>query len=150
MPDVAIEGLQELINKLDGLATPEQSKALQNGIRKAMEPVKRSAVKNAKELDDKNSDEKIYKNIKVKKWRTKKGRSYLGSSVGVDKKGPGGDTFYWWFLELGTKDHESKRGKKIAGVKPKKFLTRALESNKNEVLRIAVEASKEFIGKLEK
>ena len=93
-----------------------------------MNIVKKAAVQNAKALDDKDSPEKIWKNIITKTGKTK-GVDGVVMKVGVkggarnygtnadnrragrvgrryqtqgDKKNPGGDTWYWRFEEFGT------------------------------------------------
>jgi len=124
-----ITGLDEVQAKLQQLGNARKAKnAATRASRKAMNIVKKAAVQNAKALDDKDSPEKIWKNIITKAGKTK-GVDGVVMKVGVkggarnygtnadnrragrigrryqtqgDKKNPGGDTFYWRYLEYGT------------------------------------------------
>ena len=125
----AITGLDEVQEKLRQLGNKRKAKnAANRASRKAMNIVKKAAVQNAKAFDDKDSPEKIWKNIVVKAGKTKgydnvtmkvgikggaknyantranrranlAGRTY---QTGGDKKNPGGDTWYWRFKEFGS------------------------------------------------
>ncbi|ERL54953.1 HK97-gp10 family putative phage morphogenesis protein [Psychrobacter aquaticus] len=123
-----ITGLDEVLAKIRQLGKPRKVKnAATRASRKAMNIVKKDAVQNAKALDDKHSPEKIWKNIVTKPSKTK--GDFVMMKVGVkggarnygtnadnrragrigrryqtqgDKKNPGGDTFYWRYLEYGT------------------------------------------------
>lgn len=123
-----IEGLDEVTAKMRELSNPRKQKnAATRSARKAMTTVRKAAVANAKALDDSNSPERIWKNIAVRASKTKQGlvlirvgvrggaMSYANTTanrrknrVGQQyatagsKKNPGGDTFYWRFVELGT------------------------------------------------
>ena len=124
-----ITGLDEVQAKLRQLGNQRKAKnAATRSSRKAMNIVKKAAVVNAKALDDKDSPEKIWKNIITKAGKTK-GVDGVVMKVGVkggarnygtnadnrragrvgrryqtqgDKKNPGGDTWYWRFEEFGT------------------------------------------------
>ena len=128
MPNV-IHGLDAVQARLRRLGNPRKTKnAATRSARKAMNIVKKEARKNAKALDDPKSAEKIWKNIATKASRTR-GNGLVVMRVGVkggarryvstranrragragqlyatqgDKKNPGGDTYYWRFVELGT------------------------------------------------
>lgn len=103
-----LQGLQELEKKLQKLGELEARKALNRGITKGGAEIRKAARANAKRLDNKLTQEQIFKNVTSKKWRVKKGRKYLGVSVGINKDGKGGDTYYWRFLEFGTKNMAAK------------------------------------------
>lgn len=103
-----LQGLQELEKKLQKLGELEARKALNRGITKGGAEIRKAARANAKQLDNKLTPEQIFKNVTSKKWRVKKGRKYLGVSVGVNKNGKGGDTYYWRFLEFGTSKMEAR------------------------------------------
>ncbi len=124
-----ITGLDEVQAKLRQLGNQRKAKnAATRASRKAMNIVKKAAVQNAKAIDDKDSPEKIWKNIITKAGKTK-GVDGVVMKVGVkggarkygtnadnrragrvgrryqtlgDKKNPGGDTWYWRFEEFGT------------------------------------------------
>lgn len=124
-----ITGLDEVQAKLRQLGNQRKAKnAATRSSRKAMNIVKKAAVINAKALDDKDSPEKIWKNIVTKPGKTK-GVDYVVMKVGVkggakqygtnadnrranrigrtyqtqgDKKNPGGDTWYWRQVEYGS------------------------------------------------
>lgn len=123
-----IEGLDDVTAKMRELSNPRKQKnAATRSARKAMAVVRKAAVANAKALDDSNSPERIWKNIQVKASKTKQG--FVLMKVGVrggamsyanttanrrqnrvgqtyatagSKENPGGDTFYFRFLEFGT------------------------------------------------
>ncbi|CAM3970141.1 HK97-gp10 family putative phage morphogenesis protein [Psychrobacter arenosus] len=124
-----IEGVDEIMLKFRELGSPRKSKnAAVRSSRRAMNIVKKEAVARAKALDDKDSTERIWKNIVVKAARTrspgfvvmrvgvkggsrqyaktkrnkKKGLAGQTYNVAGDKTNPGGDTWYWRLVELGT------------------------------------------------
>lgn len=124
-----ITGLDEVQAKLRQLGNQRKAKnAATRSSRKAMNIVKKAAVLNAKALDDKDSPERIWKNIITKAGKTK-GVDKVMMRVGVkggakqygtnadnrragrvgrryqtqgDKKNPGGDTWYWRLVEYGS------------------------------------------------
>lgn len=124
-----ITGLDEVQEKLRRLGNERKAKnAATRASRKAMNIVKKEAVQNAKALDDKDSPERIWKNIITKAARTR-GTGFVVMRVGVkggarqyganaanrragrvgrryqtqgDKKNPGGDTWYWRLVEYGS------------------------------------------------
>lgn len=135
-----IDGMGDILKKLEELANAEQSKALKAGLTKGAAEVRKAARANAKALDDTTTDEKIFQNIKSIQWKVKKGRKYLGRSVGVDSKnGSGGDTYYWRFLEFGTKRTTAKP-----------FLLPALESQKDKALEAMKDGAQAMIDKISK
>ena len=123
-----IEGLDDVTAKMRELSNPKKQKnAATRSARKAMAVVRKAAVANAKALDDSNSPERIWKNITVKASKTKQGfvlmkvgvrggaMSYANTTANrrANRVGetyatagssgnPGGDTFYFRFLEFGT------------------------------------------------
>lgn len=133
-----LQGLQELEKKLSKLGELEARRALNRGITKGGAEIRKAARANAKQLDNKLTPEQIFKNVTSKKWRVKKGRKYLGVSVGVNKEGKGGDTYYWRFLEFGTS--------KMAA---RPFLEPALNQSKNAAIEAvragAIQAIKDSI-----
>ena len=129
-----IEGLDDVTAKMRQLSNPRKQKnAATRSARKAMAVVRKAAVANAKALDDSNSPERIWKNIQVKASKTKQG--FVLMKVGVrggamsyanttanrrqnrvgqtyatagSKENPGGDTFYFRFVEVGTSRSAAK------------------------------------------
>lgn len=131
-----IEGLEELyktLSKLDDLAA---TKALNRGMTRGAAALRSQARRNAKAVDDPSTPEAIYKNITSRRWRVKKGKKYLGASIGVMAgDGKGGDTYYWRFLEFGTK--------KMAA---KPFLEPALKQSKEKVLTSIKEGAEKAVA----
>lgn len=124
-----IQGLDEVKSNLRRLGNTRKAKnAATRSARKSMNIVKKAAVNNAKAIDDPESPERIWKNIitKPKRMRSdgfvlmrvgvrggskkyvstkrnvRAGRAGKSYSTGGDKSNPGGDTFHFRFLELGT------------------------------------------------
>lgn len=101
-----ITGLDEVTAKLRQLGNQRKAKnAATRASRKAMNIVKKAAVLNAKAFDDKDSPEKIWKNIVVKPGKNKDLDNVtmkVGVKGGAKQKvgtgNSGGDTFYWRFL----------------------------------------------------
>ena len=130
-----ITGLDEVQAKLRQLGNQRKAKnAATRSSRKAMNIVKKAAVLNAKALDDKDSPERIWKNIITKAGKTK-GVDNVMMKVGVkggarnygnnasnrranrigrryqtqgDKKNPGGDTWYFRLVEYGSATNNAK------------------------------------------
>jgi HK97 gp10 family phage protein len=116
-----IQGLDSLLGKLENLKFETKKKGGRSALRKAAQLVRDAARQNAQTLDDPGTDEQISKNI-VERWngRLNKRTGDLGFRIGVlggargysaygeiktgknSKANPGGDTFYWRFLEFGT------------------------------------------------
>lgn len=158
-----ITGLDEVQAKLRQLGNARKAKnAATRASRKAMNIVKKAAIQNAKSIDDKNSSERIWKNIITKAGKTKgvdnvtmrvgvKGgaRQYgasrenrranrIGSTYATqgDKKNPGGDTWYWRFVEFGSS---------VNSANP--FLRPALNNN---IDAVQTEFTQAFSAELEK
>lgn len=115
-----ITGLDEVQAKLKQLGNKRKAKnAANRASRKAMNIIKKAAVQNAKAIDDKDSPEKIWKNIVTKPGKTK-GYDSVMMKVGVKggakkrfmaspgKPNSGGDTFYWRFDEFGTSTQSAR------------------------------------------
>jgi HK97 gp10 family phage protein len=116
-----LEGLEEVMGKLKELPIDMRKKGGRFALRKAAQVVRDSARDNAKTIDDPATSEEISKNI-VEKWSGRyfsrtggdmkfrvgvlggaKGYAKAsGELKGTGKANPGGDTFYWRFVEFGT------------------------------------------------
>lgn len=124
--DVKLEGLEELQGKLKSLSDDMQLKGGRFALRRAAQVLRDKARQNAGRVDDPETTENIEANI-VERWNGRLFRQSgnLGFRVGVlggakgyaaasgEVKGagtgnPGGDTFYWRFLEFGTAKIEAK------------------------------------------
>lgn len=158
-----ITGLDEVQEKLRRLGNERKAKnAATRASRKAMNIVKKEARENAKRLDDKDSPEKIWKNIIVKAGKTK-GVDNVVMKVGVkggarqyganadnrragrvgrryqtqgDKKNPGGDTWYWRLVEYGSANNNATP-----------FMRPALNNNTDAVQAEFARAYKEELDK---
>ena len=115
-----VTGMEELTAKLKTVSSDMQRKGGRYALRKAAQVLRDQARMNAARVDDPKTPEDIAKNV-VERWdsRTFNKTGNLGFRVGVlggargyakasgevkgkGKANPGGDTFYWRFLELGT------------------------------------------------
>ena len=110
-----ITGLDEVIEKMRLLGKPRKVKnAATRSARKAMNIVNKAAKANAKKFDDKDTGNKIWKNIATRPSKTKV--NFVMMKVGVrggakEVKGTGnsgGDTWYWRFQEFGTSRHTAQ------------------------------------------
>jgi len=121
-----MKGADDLIRKIEKIRINAIKKHARKATKKALAPVKADAVENAKEIDDPKTREKIYQNIQIQSGKSND-KNEIKYRVGVKggakqngskKRGRGGDTFYWRFVELGT-----------ATIPAVPFLRRALASN---------------------
>lgn len=110
--EVNIEGLDEVQEKLKRLGNPRLMKnAARRSMRKAMAIVRDAARSGAKNIDDPETAEKIWKNIAIAAGKTRK-PSEVVMRVGVrggasfsnknPPNTPGGDTRHWRWLEFGS------------------------------------------------
>lgn len=114
--EVEITGLDGVVSKLQRLANPRRTKSIaRKAARQAMNIVRDVARNNAKAIDDPETSEKIFKNIKVSAGKTRNPNEIV-MRVGVDggaaqnantdkaalSKLSGGITTYWRYLEFGS------------------------------------------------
>lgn len=114
--EVEITGLDDVVNRLQRLADPRKTKSVaRKAARQAMNIVRDAARNNAKAIDDPETSEKIWKNIKVSAGKTRNPNE-IKMRVGVDggaaqnantdkaalSKLSGGITTYWRYLEFGS------------------------------------------------
>lgn len=123
MSDVTfkINGLDELEAKLKKLADPKRIRnAARRSLRRGANVVASAAKRNAGSIDDPKTRNSIQKNIAVRGGGARRERRVGGAMMRVGIRGgarnmskygefngkgnanPGGDTFYWRFLEFGT------------------------------------------------
>lgn len=116
-----VNGLDELEAKLKKLANPKLIRnAARRALRRGANVVAAAAKRNAGSIDDPKTRNSIQKNIAVRGGGSKRERRAGGAMMRVGIRGgarnmskygefkgsgssnPGGDTFYWRFLEFGT------------------------------------------------
>lgn len=152
-----------MLERMSEIKNPRKRKnAATRSARKAMNIVRKDAVAGAKALNRPETPNRIWRNIATRPAKIK-GTNFVLMRVGVrggamqyaktkanvragragetyntdgSKKNPGGDTFYWRFLELGT----SK-----APARP--FMRPALNNNKDAIQTAFVEDFKEQLDK---
>lgn len=107
-----IKGADEIIKKLERVASAAKLKSSRSALLQAANVVKNSAVIKAKAIDDPKTANDISKNISARFDRKHFGKTgdvkyrvgVAGGAKDDGKKGRGGDTFYWRFLEFGTQN----------------------------------------------
>lgn len=130
--EVEITGLDDVVNRLQRLANPRKTKSIaRKAARQAMNIVRDAARNNAKAIDDRETSEKIFKNIKVSAGKTRNPNEIV-MRVGVDggasfsnpnpKPTSGGDTRHWRWIEYGK-----------SGVPAVPFMRPALANNIQQV-----------------
>lgn len=148
MSEQYIHGLGDVEAKLELLSNSKAVKrAASRATRKAIAVVRRDAIANAKNVDDPKTAERIWKNIMIKAGKISGdnvmmrvgirggARHYVKSKDNIrkglagkryktdgNKMNPGGDTFYWRFLEFGTQH-----------IPARPFMRPALQNNINTV-----------------
>lgn len=110
--EVNIEGLDEVQEKLKRLGSPRLMKnAARRSMRKAMAIVRDAARSGAKNIDDPQTSEKIWKNIAIAAGKTRNQNEVVmrvGVRGGASFSNPnppntsGGDTRHWRWLEFGS------------------------------------------------
>lgn len=110
--EVNIEGLDEVQEKLKRLGNPRLMKnAARRSMRKAMAIVRDAARSGAKNIDDPQTAEKIWKNIAIAAGKTRNPNEVImrvGVRGGASFSNPnppntsGGDTRHWRWLEFGS------------------------------------------------
>jgi HK97 gp10 family phage protein len=141
-----LEGMEAVIRKMRALPVDVRKKGARFAGRKAANLVRQAAIQNATKIDDPQTREQIAKNVAVRFANRESRRSgdvvfrvgvlggarqYANTKHNVrqrrvgktyrtdgDWSNPGGDTFYWRFLEFGTQ--------KVAA---RPFMRPALEQN---------------------
>lgn len=163
-----ITGLDQISEKMKSVTRELRFKGGRFGMRKAANFVAQQAKLRAQAMNDPQTAEDISKNIAVRfssryakqtgdikfrvgvlggakqyantKENVRKGRAGGTYKTGGDKSNPGGDTFYWRYLEFGTS--------KIAA---RPFMRPAIENNVEQTIGIfATEANKAIDRALKK
>lgn len=163
---VKIDGLDEVERKLKSLPVKFGNRAMRRALRKGANLIRDAARTNARRVDDPQTPEVIAKNIvtqsmsrarerqagaigmrvgvlggaKSYKKGSRRGKEGTAYVTGGDKSNPGGDTFYWRFLEFGTSE-----------MKAQPFMRPAMASQASAVFTtVAAQASVELAKELEK
>lgn len=127
--DFKIEGMDDFMKKLDVLTDRKSvNRKARSAARKAMQLVQMAAMVGASRIDDPDTRESIKENIVIRNGKSRDlntvimkvgvlggAKNYANSKDNVRKgragkeyftagssKNPGGDTFYWRYLEFGT------------------------------------------------
>ena len=154
MADFRIEGLDEVVRKLNALPEKFAKRGMRRALRKGANIVRNAARNNAKRIDDPQTREQIWKNITVAGGGSKREREAGGPIMRIGIRGgarnmqkygefkgkgsgnPGGDTFYWRFLEFGTSEMQARP-----------FMRPALANNVAAATNAVVEAAKVELDK---
>ena len=122
MANIEIEGMQELLDKLQKLG--DQSKSIENKALKKAGSVVEDAIKNEAPVRSGN----LKKSIKTSGVKTKDGMKHV-------EVGPGNDGFYGKFIEFGT-----------VHIKANPFMGRGYEKSKNEAMNKISEEIRKGLG----
>lgn len=133
--DNEIQGLDKALKRLQDLEKKSNRKYLNQAARAGAAEIRKVARANAKMIDDPSTALAIHKNVKSqRRKRTPKNR--IEYEVGIDTEGKGGDTFYWWWVEFGTR-HTA----------PNPFMLPALEQSQAKAQKAFVDKLNESIDK---
>lgn len=103
-----MEGLDEVLANIKELGNPKKTKSkATKAARKAMNIVRKEVAKQAKAIDDKDTTNKVWKNVKTKAKKSKNKEEIImqvGLAGGAKKplEGTTDTTWYWRFAELGS------------------------------------------------
>ena len=103
-----MEGLDEVLENIKKLSNPKKTRSLATkAARKAMNILRKEVATRAKAIDDKDTSNKVWKNVKTKVKKTKNKQEIImqvGLAGGAKKPSGGAidSTWYWRFVELGT------------------------------------------------
>ena len=162
-----IKGLGPLLDRLRTLPAKLQAKELRSAMRKGATLVRKSAIAKAHAIDDPVTKEKIYANVVVHfapklskreggiamqvgilggakqygntKENVRKRRVGKTYKTGGDKGNPGGDTWYWRFVEFGIPSR---------GIEARPFLLPALEQNAEAATGVIAASLRKAIDRL--
>ncbi|MBB4820938.1 HK97 gp10 family phage protein [Pseudomonas alcaligenes] len=141
--EFTLAGIDTLLGKLDAVSDDLKRRSGRSALRRAARLVAEAARDNARKLDDPQTRQNIVANIAVRwdrrrsrygdlafrvgvlggakqthNYHTRRGRPSREYRVDGDSGNPGGDTFYWRFLEFGTRH-----------IRAEGFMRRALAEN---------------------
>lgn len=109
---VSVDGLDDLVKRIDSLKLETQKKGGRYALRKAAQVLRDQARQNAAQIDDPESAANISKNI-VERFSPRRFRQngdllfrvgVMGGArpTGGESSLPGGNTTHWRFVEMGT------------------------------------------------
>lgn len=109
----SITGTEEIVRKLRLIPEKVGRNAMRRALRKGANVIRDAARNNARLMDDNLTREAIWKNIAVqggsRRFERREGGPKMRVGVlggakrsGGDPSAPGGDTYYWRYLEFGT------------------------------------------------
>ena len=138
-----VEGVEQLVARFRQLPDRLGRNAMRRAIRQGANVIRDDARNRAKQFDDPSTPESIAKNIMVsgggRRMERRMGNNpvmRVGVRGGARKtedegKAPGGDTWYWRFVELGTERMPAKP-----------FLRPAGSDNTSEVMRVTAQSAR--------
>jgi HK97 gp10 family phage protein len=143
-----LTGADKIIDRMSKFPVKLQEAASRRSVRRAMIPVRRAAQAAAKQFDDPQTGERIWKNLYLQTSLRQSKRvggvvMRLGVLGGANLRrpagtySPGGDTRHWRFIELGTENNPAQP-----------FLRPALESRALEVANTLVSELNKELDKL--
>ena len=140
-----IRGMKELKEKLKRVSDDMINKGGRSALRSAANVIRKEARLRAERLGDPSTPERIADNIVVR-WDRKTFRKtgnpafrigvQGGAKGNAKRQGKGGDTFYWRFLEFGTKNMPARP-----------FMRPALDAKQQEAVQRFVEVYKKQLDK---
>lgn len=160
--DFKLEGMDDFMRNLDVLKDRKSvNRKARSAARKAMQLVQMAAKIGASRIDDRSTHESIQENIVIRNGKSRDlntvrmrvgvlggAKNYVNSKDNVRKgragkeyatdgssKNPGGDTFYWRYIEFGTSRFPAVP-----------FMRPALSEN---IERVTVEFNKTFMKSIE-
>jgi HK97 gp10 family phage protein len=139
-----IEGVEELQKKLRELPDRFAVRGMRRALRKGANVVRNAARNNAKQIDDPETRERIWKNISVQGGGARRERQAGGPMMRVGVRGgarhrddkaldslPGGNTTHWRWVEFGSVNNKAQP-----------FLRPALANNVETATNAIVQAAK--------
>lgn len=156
MADTDLKGVDQLLQKLDGLKYDMRLKGGRFALRRAAQVVRDAAKQNAAAIDDPETAANISKNI-VERWNNRrfKKNGDLAFRVGIlggagirktakatENSGPGGDTRHWFYVEFGTEDTPATSFMRRAGEESAQKATDAFVSEYSKSIERALKRGK--------
>lgn len=136
-----LTGADELSRIFKTLPAEIQRQVVVPAAKDAMEIVKQDAIRRASAIDDPRTIPDISKNIALiedKGYFTETGSTKISVGVRKTKRGQrGGNTFYWWWVELGTSRNRAQP-----------FMRNALGQNQQAVFQEFLSSAKFQLLKL--
>lgn len=130
-----LKGADDLSAKFRTLPQELQRQIVVPAAKDAMAIILNDAIDRASRIDDPSTPNDISKNIALiedKKFFEETGSTKISVGVRKTKRGQrGGNTFYWWWVELGT-----------SRIRAQPFMRNALSQNKEAVFREFLSSAK--------